>query len=106
MSDLLELFQGPVPVKNRMIVATTNHYDKIKNELPALFRAGRMTPLEFTYINWDDFIELCEYYFDKKPECKPTKIYMPTSEIIELVQKYKINDDFYAFVNNVIEIKK
>jgi hypothetical protein len=101
ISDLLELFQGPVPVKNRMIVATTNHYDKIKNELPALFRAGRMTPLEFTYIDWDSFIELCKYHFDKTPECEPMKICMPTSEIIELVEKYKIYDNFNEFVTIV-----
>jgi hypothetical protein len=102
ISDLLELFQGPVPVKNRMIVATTNYYDKIKNELPALFRAGRMTPIEFTYIDWESFIELCEYHFNKQPECEPVQINIPTSEIVELAQKYKIHNDFKSFIDSVI----
>ena len=98
LSDLLELFQGPIPIKNRMIIATTNNFDKIKNTLPALFRAGRLTPLKFDYLDWDTFKQLCLYYFDMIPVTEK-EITKPTSEITELAQK-NIND-FDSFLDDV-----
>ena len=41
-SDLLELFQGPIPIKDRLIIATTNHYEKIKDTLLYRLYSGRV----------------------------------------------------------------
>ncbi len=88
LSDMLELFQGPVPIKNRIIMATTNNFDKIKNALPALFRSGRMSPIHFDYLDWKSLNELCFYYFNQYLTCDPQKVTIPTSQIIELAIKY------------------
>jgi hypothetical protein len=87
LSDLLELFQGPVPIKNRLIIATTNNFDKIRTALPTLFRAGRMTPIHFDYLDNESFDALCTHYFKKTCTSKPKKINIPTSQIIELAIK-------------------
>lgn len=102
LSDLLELFQGPVPVKDRIIMATTNNFEKIKNTLPALFRAGRLTPIKFDYLDWISFCELCKYYFNKIPDTVE-EINVPTSQIVELVYKYKIDDNFDGFIREVFD---
>jgi hypothetical protein len=91
LRDMLELFQGPVPVRDRIIVATTNNYEQIKNIIPALFRPGRLTPIKFTYLDWDSFDELCKYYFDKSVNLTTVErrhIKIPTSQITELAIKY------------------
>ncbi len=91
ISDLLELFQGPVPVKDRLIIATTNYYDDIKQSLPALFRPGRLTPLEFNYLSWDCLNDLSKYYFNSNMTINEIKITLPTSQIVELAVRYKDN---------------
>lgn len=104
LGDLLELFQGPVPIKDRMIIATTNNFHLIKNSLPALIRPGRLTPIEFNYMSWDLLNELCLYYFKTKMKSQPFKITIPTSHIMELVNKIiSSNLTFYDFEN---ELKK
>lgn len=98
LGDLLELFQGSVPIKDRMIIATTNHFKKIKTFLPALFRNGRMTPLSFEYLDWESFTELCEFYFNDKPFSSEFKIIIPTSQLIELALKIQsVNGDVNDF---------
>ena len=103
LSDLLELFQGPVQIKDRLIIATTNHYDKIKNSLPALFRHGRLTPLKFDYLDWDTLNLLCIHYFNKKMKHHPIEINISTSQIIELAIKYSLsNNSFDEFENELL----
>lgn len=87
LGDLLELFQGPIPIKDRMIIATTNNFEKIKEILPALIRPGRLTPIEFNYMPWNVLNELCQYYFKDTIKCSEFKINIPTSQIVELVHK-------------------
>jgi hypothetical protein len=108
LADLLELFQGPIQIKDRLIIATTNHYDKIKNTLPALFRHGRLTPLEFKYLDWNTLNLLCIYYFDKKMKHHPIDINISTSQIIELAIKHSLsNNNFDEFENELlIELHK
>lgn len=91
LADLLELFQGPVPIAGRIIVATTNHYDKIKKSLPALFRAGRMTAIEFKYLDWPTLNKLTQYYFEQSITTESFVICIATSEIIEIAIKIKLN---------------
>jgi len=88
LRDLLELFQGPIPVQDRIIVATTNNFEQISHILPALFRPGRLTPIKFSYLDWESFKELCKYYFDVECLETPIKISIPTSHITEMAIKY------------------
>lgn len=89
LRDMLELFQGPVPVRDRIIVATTNNYEQIKNIIPALFRPGRLTPIKFTYLDATSFCELCQYYFGAVPTAAQIPVIcIPTSQITELAIKY------------------
>lgn len=104
IGDLLELFQGPITVKDRIIVATTNHFDKIEHALPALFRAGRLTPLKFSYLDWAALNELCMYYFNNTLSCDEIPIRVATSQLIELAVKHRaIESDFLAFQHELIE---
>jgi hypothetical protein len=100
LSDMLELFQGPVPIKNRIVMATTNNFEKIKNALPALFRSGRMSPIHFDYLDWKSLNELCMYYFNQQLTCEPHEVTIPTSQIIELAIKHVLTEkkfeDFQA----------
>ena len=98
IADLLELFQGPV--KDRLIIATTNYYDDIKNTLPALFRPGRLSPLAFNYLTWDLLNELTQYYFDTTMNVDQFNITIPTSQIIELALRYK--DSFEEFQEELV----
>ncbi len=63
LKDLLELLQGPVPMDGQIIIATTNHYEEIKQLCPALFRPGRLTPVYFGHFNRNTLNEFVQYYF-------------------------------------------
>lgn len=97
LSDMLELFQGPVPVKDRIIIATTNNFDKIKNSMPALFRSGRMSVVNFEYLDWISLNKLTMYYFKQEMNSNPFEITIPTSQIVELAVKYVLMNDFDGF---------
>lgn len=101
-ADLLELFQGPVPIKDRMIIATTNNYEEIKETLPALFRPGRLTTLRFDYIDWNSFKELVFYYFEKQVEIEEFEIKIPTSQLVELAIKHSINNNIDEFYDEIL----
>jgi len=94
LEDLLELFQGAVPLRGSIIIATTNHFDRIKEALPALVRPGRLTPINFDNLNWDTLQELVQYYFKETlPEEKRVKrVEYPTSQIIELAVKSSLDE--------------
>ena len=107
LGDLLELFQGSIPIKDRMIIATTNHFNKIKEFLPALFRNGRMTPLAFSYLDWDSFVELCQFYFHTNPTNNKFEIILPTSQLIEMALKIQsINGNVKQFEQDINLVQK
>jgi hypothetical protein len=102
LADLLELFQGPVPIA-RQIIATTNHFNKIKASLPALFRAGRLTDIEFKYLNWATLNKLTMYYLKNEMTLPEFQITIATSQIVELAIKYKLtNKPFSEFENELL----
>jgi hypothetical protein len=106
MNDLLELFQGPIPIKDRIIIATTNHFQRIREYLPALFRPGRLTSLEFKYLDWETFCELCEYYFKEVPAVA-FEITIPTSQLIEIAVKHKVmTGTLDKFISDILEITR
>lgn len=106
LGDLLELFQGVIPIKDRIIIATTNHYEKIKNSLPSLFRAGRLTSIKFEYLDWESFNDLCQYYFNRTLDDIPEfKIICPTSEMVEIAIKHIMTTkDFDLFIKDVKKV--
>ena len=63
LRDLLEIIQGPVPMLGRMIIATTNNFEEIQPECPALFRAGRLMPIEFGYLDQKHVNMLIDHHF-------------------------------------------
>lgn len=107
LSDLLELFQGPIPIKDRIIIATTNHFEKIRQSLPALFRPGRLTPLEFSYLDWTSLNELTKYYFNTNMKCDSFEVIIPTSQIIEMAIKHTTTgNNFVQFQDELIELNR
>lgn len=103
LADLLELFQGPVPIAGRIIIATTNNFTKIKKSLPALCRSGRLTSIEFTYLDWASLNKLTDYYFKQQMTLEPFLICIATSQIIELAIKINLNKQaFIDFENELL----
>jgi hypothetical protein len=85
LEDLLEILQGPVPLEGAMVIATTNKYDEIKQVCPALFRPGRLTPIEFGYLDWTSLQEMSRHYFQQELTFGPIdSISVSSSEIIEI----------------------
>lgn len=98
LGDLLELLQGPIPNSGSIIIATTNHYEKIKEILPALFRPGRLTPVKFDYLDFNTLQELSLFYFQKELTIpKIDTINIPTSKIIDLAITYNLENNFDGF---------
>jgi len=97
-SDLLALFQSCVPRRGQMLIATTNHYEKIKVELPALFRPGRMTPILIDYADRKTVSEIILKYFPESIETAvlPRNHTIPTSQIIELSKLHRGNYDVFV----------
>lgn len=102
--DLLELFQGVVSPPSRIIIATTNYYDEIKESLPSLFRPGRLSALEFKYLSWDLLNDLSIFYFGKPMSIQPRPITIATSQIVELALKYKITTDHDGFQHELVSL--
>lgn len=65
LDDLLELFQGPVPLISGIIIATTNKFEEIKAASERLIRPGRLTPIAFNNPNAETVQEISQYYFHK-----------------------------------------
>ena len=64
LSDLLEVFDGVLEMRGRMMVITTNHLDKLD---PALIRPGRVdTILEFKKATKDAVRDIFEHFFTKE----------------------------------------
>lgn len=103
LSDLLELFQGPVPIESRIIIATTNNFAKIQKALPALFRSGRMTSVEFKYLDWITLNKLTVYYFNKVMTLPIFEIVIPTSQIVEMSIKTLLSKQ--PFIDFEIELQ-
>lgn len=95
MHDLLELFSPSVPIQGRIIIGTTNHLEKMKSKIPALFRAGRLTTIELTYLDWISLNQLTHYYFQRSMTLEPFEIIIPTSEVVELAIKHKLTDNAF-----------
>lgn len=105
LKDLLTVLQGPIPTEGRIIIATTNDYEGIKKLCPELVRSGRMTPVLFDNLESKLFNKICKYYFDNESNIDfKGKMKIPTSEVMELCLRCKINNSsFEYFINQIKE---
>jgi DNA polymerase III delta prime subunit len=80
--DLLEVFQGTIPLYQSIIIATTNNYDYIKETCPALVRPGRLTPILFDNTGSETINMIVKKYFNRDFTHTITKDY-PVSYVID-----------------------
>lgn len=104
IEDIQILLQGPCEFPGRFVIATTNDYDYLKNNVPVLVRDGRLTPIEFNQMNMYQLKRLVNYYFgagyDKKipddlnyTECN--------AKINRLASYYSKMNMFEQFLNDI-----
>lgn len=103
IDDLLEIFQGPVPLEGALMFATTNKFEEIQKLCPALFRHGRLTPIEFPYFDNKMMDRVCKYYFSKPWTNKNNKKYQPSFVLQKAVDSKLNNYSFEYFVKCIME---
>ena len=109
LKDLLEIFQGPCPNDGMIIIATTNKFDEIKKMCPALFRPGRLTPVNFGHADSDIVQDISKFYFGKKLSINLPNIFnIPISHIIEIALTCKSpgNNGFEQFQQTILQMYK
>lgn len=95
VNSLLELIQGPVPLKGAIFIATTNEFDKINKICPALFRSGRLTPIYFGYAESSILQEISLHYYNKTLNIEANLIAtIPTSDIINFITCHKLDQNY------------
>lgn len=106
LHDLLELIQGPVPLPGSIMIATTNHIDKIRELCPALVRPGRLTPVYFGSLTKDTLDQISERFFGKTTNLCVCKDNIPISQITEIAVMCRLYGDtaFERFETKVQEI--
>lgn len=109
VKDLLEIFQGVVPLHGAIIIATTNELDKIKEICPALVREGRLTPVKFDYATNKIVNEMCLHFYEKefKIDIDIYSYNICISYLTGLITKSKtiIKDDPYEYFIKKIKEK-
>jgi hypothetical protein len=108
IEDLLTIFQGSVPIVGCIIIAMTNHYDDLVKQCPALFRRGRLTPVEFGLFDMHMLNKVSSHYFGKGLVYDMTNnvdISVPPSHIMEIISDsmLKENKKYDFFVEKVNE---
>lgn len=104
VNDLLELLQGPVPLEGSIVIATTNNFDNLQRNFPALVRPGRLTPIHFGYVTPSDLQDISKFYFCQKLSIYiPQEIRIPTSQIIELAKEHRLNNTGFKNFSNALE---
>lgn len=102
--DLLEIFQGPIPMHGMLLMATTNKYDEIRQLCPELFRPGRLTPVHFGYITKDVLQDISKYYFGRKLDYYlPETMTIPTSQIIDLAMESKLQENSFEYFSQHLQ---
>ena len=114
--DLLELFQGTVPLEGLIIIATTNSIDKIREYCPPLIRPGRLTPVFFDNGDFNLLQKMVQFYFERKltsQDVLTLGIDVPTyrfqqSQLIELAMQCRLmfSEPDYAFAEFLSNFKR
>lgn len=68
---LLSRLDGIGSYQGMIVVATTNHKDKLPN---ALIRTGRLTPMEFTYVTREDICTMMNLQYHMTEPLSPRRI--------------------------------
>ena len=98
LGDLLTVFQGAVPIEGCIIVAMTNKYEELKELCPAMFRAGRLTPVLFEHFDMKMLRDVVQKHFGRIIRYNENKrLSVPPSEIMELIIPVKIQNQPYEF---------
>lgn len=64
LDDILNIWDGIIETPGRILIITSNHYEKLD---PALIRPGRIDiDLEMTYLSDERLFEIYEYLYEKK----------------------------------------
>jgi hypothetical protein len=110
IKDILTIIQGPAPIVGCIIIATTNDFDGLYQKCPPLFRAGRMTPVNFGYMDAFMLDKISNYYFGRKfdNEMMNRQILLQPSKVIEvamesLSQPKDQYGHFMAKINDLIK---
>lgn len=106
LNDLLELFQGAVPLDGIIFIATTNKYEELMKICPALVRHGRLTPVLFDNFNGILLNEISNLFFSKdlpiKYSTPDVHISVTNSQVMEWVLQYKKHKNGYdLFLNKI-----
>jgi len=106
LDDLLTIFQGSVPNEGSIIIAMTNHFEEMREKCPALFRAGRLTPIYFGNFDIKMLNKVSKYYFNRPLSFTSKDIKtITTSQVIELAIDAKLHarDKFRFFCKRLKE---
>ena len=106
VDDLLELLQGAVPLEGAIIIATTNKLEEIKQICPALFRAGRLTPVYFGCADSEFINQLTENVFKRKLILDVKPDILQPAAILEFAtstfDKENLEESFDKFKNKLL----
>lgn len=91
INDLLEIFQGPVPLDGSIIIATTNFIEEIKKMCPALIRHGRLTPVYFGNLEDLTFQEMSVHFFGTPIDVTIGETKIPPSHAVDLMADIRLN---------------
>jgi ATP-dependent 26S proteasome regulatory subunit len=86
-----------------IIIATTNHIDRIP---PQLCRYGRLTPLYFGYMVKNEIIEMIEFYYEIKltsEEIERIEIISSKNNLAHSKLKFHIEEEYRNDLEGLIE---
>lgn len=96
LADLLTVFQGAVPIEGCIIVAMTNRYEELTQLCPALFRAGRLSPVQFEHFDMKMLSDVVKMYFGQEIKYETNhQLEIPPSEIMEIITPAMIQHHTY-----------
>lgn len=106
IEDIQILLQGSCEFPGRFVIATTNDYQYLKYNVPALVRDGRSTLIEFNRMDLYQLKQLVEYYFgdgyDKKipDDLDYTECNAKINRLASYYSKMNVFDKFIEGIRN------
>jgi len=88
IEDLQEILQGPIPLENSIIIASTNKFEEMNTLCPALFRHGRLTPIYFGNADSHFINEIAKLFFRQELIINFANENIQPSAVIEMALNY------------------
>lgn len=115
LRDLLDIFEGTVPIDKSIIFGTTNKIEEIKKLAPKeLLRDGRLTTTYFGYFKQTEFNNFLNTFFEKSTNnlnihyTESGELNIPTSKIVETALKansiYSNKDEAFDFFKQKLKL--